>query len=373
MNIFSFARVIVDPGRVQSENKRFWGSCFDVIPHPSNTIFLTILINRIMIRQALPKLWLFTAILMWVMCIPGSVMAANIVYVYGDVAADGTVPSGPTEEPFDQMLLTDSGSKGLSEFRDLVVSEGHSINQRYDQSLILDASFLGSVDVIIFGLHQKIWSAAEKSALDSWLRAGGGIFIYSDSASGGLHSIVGAQNQVGQNVVKNLVQAYGIQVTVDQANGVRAVRASTNNQFSLMSDRPILEGEGVSPIAIESGGEVVNWIPYRDDPDNLVSGNPVVNHLQGLSNVDNLEFSALASRTVEQGRIVAMFDRQPMWNTGPGSDINKRDNKEILRRVMNYLAEDTGGEPPVTSPPTPGSSGNSDAANIIPPAFLLLD
>ncbi len=334
---------------------------------------LTILTNSMMIRRALPKMKFLLCTLIGIAWIPVSVLAANIAYVYGDVAADGSVPSGPNEEPFDQMLLTDSGDKGLSEFRDLVISEGHTISQHYDQTLTLNESFLNSVDVMIFGLHQKIWSNTEKSALDSWLSAGGGIFIYSDSASGGLHSRVGAQNPVGQNVVKNLMQTYGIQVTVDQANGVKAVRSSTNNQFSLMIDRPILEGEGVSPIAFEPGSGVVSWIPYRDDPDNSVSGNPVVDKLQGLSNVDNLEFSALAARTVGQGRIVALFDRQPMWNSGPGSDINKRNNKEILRRVMNYLAEDTDNTPPGTSPPTTGSMGSSDAAGLIPPAVLLLD
>lgn len=324
-------------------------------------------------RRALPDLKLLIGICILGMLCPGVTLSANIVYIYGDVAANGSVPSGSNEEPYDQMLLTDSGNTGLSEFRELMVSEGHTISQRYDQTLALNASFLNSVDVLIFGLHQKIWSGTEKSALDTWLRAGGGIFIYSDSAAGGRFSIVGAQNPVGQNVVKNLMQPYGIQVTVDQANGVKAVRSNTNNQFALMIDRPVLEGEGVSPIAFEPGSGVVNWIPYRDDPDNSVSGAPIVDKLQGLSNVNNLEYSALAARSVEQGRIVAMFDRQPMWNAGPGSDINERDNKEILRRVMNYLGEETGSTPPNTTPPTTGPSGDSDAARFIPPVKLLLD
>ena len=33
-----------------------------------------------------------------------------------------------------------------------------------------------------------------------------------------------------------------------------------------------------------------------------------------------------------------MFDRQAMWNDGSGSSINKRDNQEILRRLLNFLA-----------------------------------
>ncbi len=288
--------------------------------------------------------------LLILLLVTASANAENIVYIYGDVAADGSVPSGPDKEPYDQMLLTDTGNTGLSQFRDMVISQGHTISQRYDQTLSMTAGFLANVDVIIFGLHQKIWSIAEKAALDTWLRGGGGILIYSDSAAGGRFSIVGAQNPVGQNVVRNLMLNYGIQVTVDQANGTKAVRASPNNGFSLMTDRPILEGEGVSPVAYVPGSGVSDWIPYRNNPENSVSGTPVVNRLQGLTDVDNLEFSALATRSVGQGRIVAMFDRQPMWNNGPGSDINERDNREILRRVVNYLAE-----PSPVVVPTPAS------------------
>ncbi len=307
--------------------------------------------------------------LLTVVLFASSAVAGNIVYIHGDVAADGSVPSGPDKDAYDQMLLTDSGNTGLSQFRDMVVSQGHTINQRYDQTLVLTAGFLANVDVIIFGLHQKIWSAAEKAALDTWLRAGGGIFIYSDSAAGGRFSIVGAQNSVGQNVVRNLMLGYGIQVTVDQANGTKAVRSSPNNGFSLMSDRLVLEGEGVSPVAYVPGSGVVDWIPYRNDPENSVSGTPVVNQLQGLTDVDNLVFSALATRTVVQGRIIAMFDRQPMWNNGPGSDINERDNREILRRIVNYLAE----APPVVSPPSPPGPVSSDAKGVVGTLNLLLD
>lgn len=116
---------------------------------------------------------------------------ANIAYIHGDVAPDGTVPSG-TAEPYDQMLLTDSGTTGLSMFKTMVEAEGHTISQYYDQTTTLNAALLNQFDVVIFSLHQKIWSATEKSALDSWVRAGGGILIYSDSASGGLWREVGA-------------------------------------------------------------------------------------------------------------------------------------------------------------------------------------
>ena len=259
----------------------------------------------------------------------------RIAYIHGDIAADGTLPSG--EKPaYHKMLLTDSGKTGLSQFREMVEAEGYVIEQYYDRETTLDQAFLEKHAVLIFGLHQKLWSEAEKEALDSWLKAGGGMLIYSDSASGGHFGQVGAQNPVGQRVVNNLITQYGMQVTRDQANGVKAYRADPDEPHPLMKGRPVLEGEGVSPVAIhpESGARAL--IPYRDDPRNKVHGAPHIRNREGVT-FESPQFAALALRTVGKGHVIVMFDRQPMWNGGPGSDIGKRDNKEILRRVIRFL------------------------------------
>lgn len=262
----------------------------------------------------------------------------NIAYIHGDVAQDGEVPSGDAP-PYDQMLLTDSGNTGLSIFMSMVEDAGYTIEQFYDQDTTLDADFVESFDLIIFGLHQKIWSPAEKSVLDTWLRAGGGMLIYSDSASGGKFNVVGAQNPVGQTVTNNLIEAYGMEVTVDQANGIKAYRAGPGASHVLVADRLVLEGEGVSPIAVDPNGDAVRLIPYETNPDYTVSGDALIPHQQNLS-IANPEFAALALARVENGRLIALFDRQPMWNDGPGSDIEKRDNTEMLRRIIRYLLGD---------------------------------
>lgn len=264
--------------------------------------------------------------------------AKQIAYIYGDVAADGTVPSG-NDDPYDQMLLSDSGNKGLSQFRQLVENDGYVIDSFYDQQTTLDTDFLSQFKLVIFGLHQKIWSSVEKSALNDWLESGGGMFIYSDSAAGGHYGQVGAQNPVGQTAVNNLISEYGIEVTVDQANGVKAYRAGPNASHPVVVNRPIIEGEGVSPAAVDTSSGALVLIPYVDDPDYKVSGNPAVSHKQNLT-ISNPVFAALALKHVGQGKIIVMFDRQPMWNNGPGSDINEYDNRLILQRVIRYLADD---------------------------------
>ncbi len=280
-----------------------------------------------------------------------SAQAAKVAYIHGDVSQFGDIPSG-TQDAYDQMLLTDTGPKGMSSFRQMVLDEGHTIDQRYDQNTTLNSTFLSNYDVIVFGLHQKIWSAGEKQALDIWIRGGGSIFIYSDSAAGGFHRKVGGQNTTGQTVVNNLISQYGMQVTVDQANGVKAYRAGPGATHPIVAGRPILEGEGVSPVAVNPNSGAVALIPYIDNPDYKVSGTPTITHQQNIT-IANPIWAALALRKLENGYIIAQFDRQPMWNNGPGSSILKRDNLEILRRVVNFLADNA------TSPTTVNLEANA--------------
>ena len=154
--------------------------------------------------------------------------AQSIAYIHGDVAANGNIPSG-NAPPFHQMLLTDTGIRGTSDFRSLVEGEGYQIEQVYDQSTNLSNAFLNQYDVIIFSLHQRIWSAGALNRLDNWINAGGSILIYSDSAAGGRFNIVGSDNTVGQTATNNIITRYGMQVTVDQADGIIANRSGNSN------------------------------------------------------------------------------------------------------------------------------------------------
>ncbi|MEM7561426.1 MAG: hypothetical protein AAF353_00110 [Pseudomonadota bacterium] len=290
------------------------------------------------------------AVVFWaVLCLCVTANAANVLYIHGDVAADGTVPSG-SAAPYDQMLLDDTGSTGLSQFRTMVQSQGHSIIQRYDRTTTLTAGLLAGYSVVIFGLHQKSWSGSERSALDSWLRNGGGMLIYSDSASGGRFNIVGAQNTVGQTVTNNLIAPYGLQVTVDQADGVRTMPSSSSHP--IVSGGLTLEGEGVSPIAVDQSDSSANiLVPYTRN----------VNRTENIT-ITNPQWGALVLKPIGAGHISVMFDRQPMWNNGPGSDINEEDNREILRRLINFLAEAPNSEP----------SPDGDGVGVVPSISVLL-
>ncbi|MGF1655564.1 MAG: DUF4350 domain-containing protein [Verrucomicrobiales bacterium] len=293
-----------------------------------------------MITVSRPRLalLLFTfCLLAYVFPVPAQAQQKRVGYIHGDVAANGTVPSG-SAAAYDPMLITDTESTGLSVFRLMVEEEGYQITQHYDQATTLDAAFLDQFDAIIFSLHQKLWSADEKAALHTWLQAGGGMLIYSDSASGGAWNVVGIKNPVGQNVVNNLTTAYGLQVTVDQGGGTRAYKADDSATHPVVVGPLVLEGEGVSPVAVDPTNSTAQiLIPFNTA--NRVSGGNLNIDAQGVTIADPL-WASLAVQTVGSGKVVVMFDRQPMWNSGPGSDITKRDNREILRRLIAFLADD---------------------------------
>lgn len=293
-----------------------------------------------------------------------SANGASIAYIHGRVANNGAILDEGVGDPYDQMLITDSGSTGLSRFRTLVENQGHTIQQFRDLGLNFSSAFANQFDVIIFGLHQRIWSATDKQVLDQWLQAGGGMFIYSDSASGGFFREVGAQNPVGQTVTNNLIATYGMQVTVDQADGTTPQTANQNTSISGINGL-ILEGEGVSPVAISPNDSSIEvLVPYSRDR------SPEVRHQQNLT-IEPRIFASMALKPVGQGHVIAMFDRQPMWNNGPGSSIQRRNNGKILREVINFLAQPAGSDPtPLT--PSPAIPRSGDAINIVPILPLLL-
>lgn len=261
--------------------------------------------------------------------------AKDVAYIHGHISAAGVVDGNP---PFHQMLLSDTGDRGCSEFKEVVENEGYTITSHRDTSVTLDPTFLAPFDVIVFGLHQKVWTAPEKAALDAWIHDGGGILMYSDSAAGGDWQQVGIQNQTGQTAVNSILTAYGMQVSVDHAAGTRSYTSPSDAVHPIVSDQPELEGEGVSPVAIDETAGVVALIPC-EDAFKTGGGGFTPNLTQGIT-IPFTRWAALAHRPVGAGHVMAMFDRQPVWNLGEGSHIDRKDNREILRRIVRFLASD---------------------------------
>ena len=269
--------------------------------------------------------------------------AGTVAYIHGDVAENGNIPSG-SAPAFHPMLLNDTGNRGMSEYAAMVRGEGHTIQQFYDRNTTLNAAFLNRFDAIVFGLHQKVWSNGERNALNTWIESGGGILMYSDSAAGGSFRRVGIANQTGQRAVNSILSRYGMQVGVDIGGGIVAYRPANVSGNPIVANGPIFEAEGVSPVAVDRNAGVQILYPFSDNF--KVSGrNGLRANTLGIT-INNPLYAAMALRTVRSGKVMAQFDRQPMWNNGEGSSIRRRDNLEIQRRVINFLVGEGSTNPP---------------------------
>ena len=144
---------------------------------------------------------------------------------------------------------------------------------------------------------------------------------------------------------------------MDQADGVRTMPADGGSTSALALDGLVLEGEGVSPVAVS---------PNDNQTEILIPYTRAVNKTQNIT-IANPLWAALALKEIGSGHVSILFDRQPMWNNGPGSDIEEEDNKEILRRMINFLAES-----PATGSPVPPAQPASSTGFVSPIVLLLL-
>jgi hypothetical protein len=263
-------------------------------------------------------------------------------YIYGSVTASGTIPAPPGQE-YDQMRLTDTGNNGCSQYRIMIEGLGYSITEVYDRTTTFDSTFLNQFGVIIFGNHQKVMSTEEQAAIATWVASGGGLLAYNDSALGGAFDSpppAGINNTTGQKAVNSIIGQFGMQVLTDQGNGACAMKGSdtdTNPVIYTGARSLVIEGEGESIVCVDRNAGVKIVIPFSNEAKVGSSGTVSTNNIGGMTIRDPL-YAALAVKEYGQGRVMAQFDRQMMWNNGVGSNINRQDNKEIERRIFLYLA-----------------------------------
>jgi hypothetical protein len=263
-------------------------------------------------------------------------------YVYGSVSEDGTIPA-PVGQEYDQMRLTDTSSLGCSEYKMEIEKLGYSITEVYDRQTTFDLAFLNQYNVIIFGNHQKVMNSAEQEAIATWVANGGGLLAYNDSALGGKYDVAGISNTVGQKAVNSIIGQFGMQVLTDQGNGVCAMKApddDTNPVTHLDGKSLVIEGEGETPVCVDPAAGVKILIPFSEAAKVGDTGEVTTNNAGGGMTIANPLYAALALKEQGKGRVMAQFDRQMMWNDGPGSSIQQRDNRELEKRIFLYLAHE---------------------------------
>jgi hypothetical protein len=255
-------------------------------------------------------------------------------YLYGDVAPDGSIPSGPDTEPFHQMRLSDDGRRGLSGFRSALEEVGFRPTEVYDAEATLTGESLSDLGVLILGSNQHRFEEAEAAALGEWVENGGGVIAYSDSAFGGDYRQVGVCNPAGRLSENDLTAQFGMRFLMDNGAGRFEVSEYERAHFLNAGDADggvVYRGEGVSPIRVSEPARVLAPLQSGD--------------LNGSLKVceDDRPFqperdAALAVAEVGAGRVVGTFDRNTFWNGGAGTELGEVDNREFAQRLALWAA-----------------------------------
>jgi hypothetical protein len=257
----------------------------------------------------------------------------RLLYLYGDVAADGTVPSGEAE-PFHQMRLVDEGPRGMSQFKAALEAVGFEVAEAYDATLRLEAATLASVRVLILGSNQRRFSPAEAAAVREWVEAGGGLLAWSDSAFGGDHGKVGLGNEAGRLSDNDLTVQFGLFFMTDNGAGNYLVRVYEFDHFINANKREggvAFRGEGVSPVRVSPPARVLARLQEGG-----LGGGLRLNPVDGPLNA--ARDAALAIAEVGRGRVVGVFDRNLFWNAGEGTRLNDNDNRAFAQRIALWAA-----------------------------------
>lgn len=271
--------------------------------------------------------------------------AVRVLYLYGAVDADGDLrgEDGYDGDPFHQMRLGDSGPLGMSKLAAAIRELGVDLEERYDGSLIFDAEALGAYDVLWLGSSQRRVTDAERRAVGAWVRDGGGIVAYSDSALGGDYRLVGVDNTTGADARNRLLSGFGLQFFTDQgaSGGDNLVTDwRVDHYLNTVDGRPRqlrFRGEGTSPIRIDP-----DW-PERRAGDRVYQ---VARHQHGGAGgpvtvdggYDPKRDCAVCVAEVGDGRVVATFDRNTFWNAGTGTDITEHDNRRYAQKLVAFAA-----------------------------------
>ncbi|PKQ60246.1 hypothetical protein BZG02_20080 [Labilibaculum filiforme] len=259
--------------------------------------------------------------------------AQNIIYVYGDVAADGTLPSG-VQKPFHQMRLNDEGNLGMSGFKEAIEEVGCTINEVYDQEIVIDSKFLKSVDVLILGSNQRVFTEAEAKALKRWVKNGGGVIAWSDSGFGGEYSLVGLDNDLGRVSDNSLMAQFGMYFLTDNGAGNYLVSEYTQNHYINKNNKHkgvSFRGEGVSFVRVSQPA-----IMLAKAQEGGLGGRLVVNAIDGEFHEET--DASLAIAEISEGRVLGVFDRNLFWNAGAGTRLSHSDNKEFAQRIVLWAA-----------------------------------
>jgi hypothetical protein len=247
---------------------------------------------------------------------------ANVLYLYG---------ASPPTLPGEQLLLSDAGGLGYSQFAEQIDAAGLNWIEMLDSDITLNEANLAPYSVLVLSSNNRRFSAAEQQAVVDFVNRGGGLLVYSDAAFGF------NQGPLSDN---DILQHFGMEALHDNYAGVTDVDTWTQSHY--LTDGLTIRGEGVSMIRV-LGPPAVKL--------GVCTLSCVLNSVDGpFTDAD----TPLAIAEVGLGRVVATFDRNTFFNPpGAGTNITQVDNREYAGRLFRWLAQ----HEPVTTAPVVDTDG----------------
>lgn len=292
----------------------------------------------------------------------------KVLYLYGYIDANGKRPGDPAynNDPFHPMRLdnVDPGApnqtdyaRGMSEYKKALEEVGFNVSQQIDSAITLTDDSLKPYHLLILSSNNRLFSAEEAKALNTWVKAGGGVIAWSDSAFGGDWQKVGVANETGRNSDNSLTEQFGLRFLTD-GSGDYSTPGKDNNPgpdnkkagegIHAWQEKHFInnfETDGTKPEGLTFYGEGVSFVRVLDN-----SGATILAKLQnppganpttpspGDGGYDPQRDAALAINQIGKGRVVGIFDRNLFWNDGEGTDIFEVDNRELAQRTALWAA-----------------------------------
>jgi hypothetical protein len=239
----------------------------------------------------------------------------SVLFIQGDF--DPGFGTGPT------CRLADPSFVGFSMLGQALTLAGFSsATEVVDTNVTITPALLQPHGVVVLGSNRRVFTPAEETTLESFVRAGGGLVSYADATFG--PGNVASDNQI--------LSKFGMLAATDNFGG--PVVAGSLAQHPIAAGVNLgFGGEGVSIVELVGNGLDVlqNVAPC------VMNGGACLPYpVAPPSGLPNPQFSACAAALAGYGRAVATFDRNTFFNW-PGYGTNILDHSNLAYALNLFL------------------------------------
>lgn len=291
-------------------------------------------------------------------------LAGDVLFIRGADRSGGFLEATNDFQRTEQLAdinnaSTSGGNHGWKQLADLLRVNGYTVSQIQEPleasapstgqttgaPLTLDQINLTQYDAIVFASNNATYSAASVTAVENYVRGGGGAIFISDGNFGSDWRDAPASDAP-------FLARFGLGVSQDHDTYV--VRRNQGDfvepNHPILFDVDAFDGEGVSPLIVPTtppaGVTIRKIVNARGTVFNNDGNNPG-NDFRGTSRPAGPQDAALVLANAGAGRVLAYFDRNTFFNTnGAGTDITRFDNTQFVLNAFDWA---TDRQPPYVS------------------------